>query len=365
MKTIRSFRPLLLSLLLLLVLFSATKSSTVETNGLSVEKNRSARPNDSLTFMPEKYRNEALKSVLREANQVAEALQLLEKLPLAETNLWGWYISPPGISRLSGAFGNVTTRNYTYYVSVDHKFSYIESVHQDADRWRWYSEYSWPISRLDTNAAYQLATQWLNAVSMDVNGLNNDCDLHIEPTALRGQGTNAYFLPVYWVYWTKGDGENGSVASVELFAPTRTLMQLRVEQSQYILRKPLQFTNLDTLLPKSVQDTKVPFIHDTVKVLPPVSGGGSRGPFIQGAIKILPPVCFVERTEPADDGGTVRVTIRDASSNTFFIYYDHRAPRLYNKTWGDVYLNADPSDSNSVYVLNQKEFKQKIGYFDY
>jgi hypothetical protein len=41
------------------------------------------------------------------------------------------------------------------------------------------------------------------------------------------------------------------MASVALFMPTKTLLQLRVEDTQYILRKPLQITNLDFLLSPS------------------------------------------------------------------------------------------------------------------
>ena len=83
---------------------------------------------------------------------------------------------------------------------------------------------------------------------MDVDGLNNDCNLHVQPAAVRGQGANASFLPVYWVYWTRGEKGHGSVASVKFSAPTKTLMQLRVENSDYILRQPLRFTNLNALL---------------------------------------------------------------------------------------------------------------------
>jgi len=225
------------------------------TNGQVTDTNRPVRPNN-LMFMPEAYRKEALRLVLQEANQVATALQLPEKLPIAETNLLAWHISPPGISRLTKSVGNVTTRNYTYYVSIAGKFCFLEKTHQDEDQRRLVAQYSWPVSRLDTNAVYQLATQWLTAASMDVNALNTDCNLHIHPTALNGQGAEAHFLPVYWVFWTKGAEGHGSMASVELFAPTKTLMQLRVEDSKYILRKPLQFTNLDLLLSGPKQTIK-------------------------------------------------------------------------------------------------------------
>lgn len=205
----------------------------------------------ALTLPSQAYKKEALRAVLQEANQVAGALHLPETLPITETDLVQHYISPFAMSRMTGSIGNVTTRHYTYYVSIGDRFSFLEGRHLDENRRQWLAEYSWPVSRLDTNAAYQLATQWLAAVSMDVPALNADCNLHIHPTALRGQDDAAHFLPVYWVYWTKGAEGHGSVASVELFAPTKTLLQLRVEDAKYILRPPLEITNLDFLLSKT------------------------------------------------------------------------------------------------------------------
>jgi len=247
MKTTKLFQPVLLGLLAVFILSDAMAGGINGTNGQAGGTNHPVKPNN-LMFMPDAYRKEALRLVLQEANQVAEALRLPEKLPIDETNLLAWHISPPGISRRTKSVGNVTTSNYIYYVSVDGKFSYLEGTHQDIDRQRWFKEYSWPTSLLDTNAAYQLATQWLVAVSMDVGALNKECNLHITHGAIRKQGTNEYFLPVYWVFWTKGAEGHGSAASVELFEPTKTIRQLRVEKSEYILRKPLEITNLDALL---------------------------------------------------------------------------------------------------------------------
>ncbi len=97
---------------------------------------------------------------------------------------------------------------------------------------------------MDTNAAYQSATQFLNAASMDVKALNRDCSLTIRAFTPEGE-QSAHFVPVYWVSWSK-DGE--PVASVELFEPTKTIRQMHVNRSEYILRQPLQITNLDFLL---------------------------------------------------------------------------------------------------------------------
>jgi len=84
-------------------------------------------------------------------------------------------------------------------------------------------------------------------------------------------------------------------------------------------------------------------------------------PFVQDGIKIVPPIRHAHIQPGLDDGGTIRATITDADGKTFIIYIDHRA---WNETRGDVYLNAYPSESNSVHVVNQQEFRQKIGNFD-
>ncbi|MGA3282936.1 MAG: hypothetical protein ABSD57_00565 [Verrucomicrobiota bacterium] len=216
--------------------------------GVTNTPSSNARILPKLMFTTEAYRKEALRLVIQEANKVAQELKLPEQLPINDTNLLQCYISPYGMSRFKKTIGNVTTSNYTYYCSIGDKFSFLERSHQDSDRLKWYREYSWPISQLDTNAAYQLATQWLADVSMDVNGLNRDCNVYIRPSGVTGQGATARFLPLYWVYWAPGPDGFGSKASVGLFLPTKTLLDLRVEDSKYILRKPLQFTNLDYLL---------------------------------------------------------------------------------------------------------------------
>ena len=62
-----------------------------------------------------------------------------------------------------------------------------------------------------------------------------------------------HFVPVYSVTWVskRAEGQDigmGSGASIELFEPTREIRQLHVLSSEYILRKPLEVQNLDSLL---------------------------------------------------------------------------------------------------------------------
>ena len=212
-----------------------------------------------LWFTTKAYERRALSLLSEEANRVAGALELPEKLPIAETSLVAKYISPPLLARGLGGVGNVTSENYMYCVSRDKKFSYLIGTHQENDCRLWQEQRSWSKKSADFQVAYQLATQWLAAVSMDVQGLNRDLHLSVKPDGMSFRPERRKFLPIYRVSWCKkwkptlgfhysNTPEWEPVASVRVFVPTKTLMELRVEDPKYILRNPLEFPDLDRLL---------------------------------------------------------------------------------------------------------------------
>jgi hypothetical protein len=205
------------------------------------------------------YQKAALDRVIDEANLVAKQLDLPEDLPITKNNLIGAFISPFGFAYTDQKIGNVTTSNYCYCVSIGNKFSYVNEVGWEDECKDYQKEYVWPIEKMDTNAAYELATQWLMAVHMDVKALNRDLPLIIKMDNEVVWATPGKFVPVYYVAWCKkstrpkwlivsNPKEWEAVASVRLFAPTKTLLELRVEDSKYILRSPIIFTNLGELL---------------------------------------------------------------------------------------------------------------------
>ena len=212
---------------------------------------QSAKENlERLFQISPRYRQAALNQILAEANNVASALQLENHMPITETNLLGSYITPPRMGQGMGAVGNITTSNYTYYVSVGRKLSFIEKHFDDVmnkDFAQLKSEYLWPVAKLDTNAAYQLATQFLAAASMDVRALNRDCRLSIDAFTPEGK-SGAHFVPLYWLSWKQKATGTTPVATVEVFLPTKSLRQMRVNDAKYILRSPIAFTNLAELL---------------------------------------------------------------------------------------------------------------------
>lgn len=192
-------------------------------------------------------RDEALDLMIQDANRVASELHLAEQLPIKRSDLTTVFLFPSHLPNPEKAIGRVDTAKYDYCFAYDRKFSFLLGKHQEDDMRQLRQQSTlWPISRLreSNQGAYVVATQLLEAVSMDVKSLNRDCKLHIRPIEIEGAGRTASFLPLYDIYWMR-KGKNGSVASVRLFYPTKTLLQLCVNDPKYNLRKPLQFTSRD------------------------------------------------------------------------------------------------------------------------
>ncbi len=224
-------------------------------------------------FTTKAYERAAFKQLLQEANRVARELQLPEPLAIAETNLVEAFVGPFGYNYIHKRVGVVSTKHYCYYVCQGNKFNELDVANYDETCLKLRKLGAFPITQMNTKSAYQLATQWLVAASMDVKRLNQDCSAHIAVSpfwnglAHLGEKPKKQFVPIYFVWWTSAENDleqHGSVAYVEFYSPTETLLQLSVSNPKYILRKPLVFTNLDSLLPGTAPVIKLP---------PPQMGG--------------------------------------------------------------------------------------------
>jgi hypothetical protein len=222
---------------------------TVNTNGRVVFINT--------MFTTRAFQQEGLKLVTEEANRAAAELNLPEVIPITESNIVQAFISPFGFTYETRMLGNITTSNYCYGVERDYKFNQVTITEIDNHCRQYAEKYQWPLSRLDTNAAFQLATQWLSAVHTDVQKLNRDCVVHVvlDPywnDVKLGQLPKDKFTPIYYLWWSPKGSKGVSDftgASVELFLPTKTLLSLSVKDPKYVLRPPVVFTNLAALFP--------------------------------------------------------------------------------------------------------------------
>lgn len=95
----------------------------------------------------------------------------------------------------------------------------------------------------------------------------------------------------------------------------------------------------------------------------------THAPYIQAGIRIVPPVTrdgYDAKTQTTtmisyNDGGTKLVKITDATGQKFDVYTDHRIDTM---TPGAIYLLDYPGKSNSVPVIDPRDFKKKIGDFE-
>lgn len=218
---------------------------------------------NTLLYTTPAYQKAVLRLLLNEANDAATALHLKESTPITGSELTDIVIDPPQVGEKIGGVGVVGTSNYEYSVAAGKKLSNITSSKLDSERARHQlqTQYLWPINRCDTNEAYQLATNWLAALRIDVQRLNRNCKLDVWWWRPDGAKTNQ-FVPPYIVVWK---GADGPAASVELFAPTRIIGQLNIASEEYIQRMPVIVTNAAELLklPNASNSKTAPSRHLT------------------------------------------------------------------------------------------------------
>ncbi|HEV2327319.1 MAG TPA: hypothetical protein VGY56_00865 [Verrucomicrobiae bacterium] len=153
-------------------------------------------------------------------------------------------IFPPRLAKGVQGLGSVITSNYIYSVACGYKFSGVTRAHLQQEDDQIKSKFALPMDQMDTNAAFQLATHFLSLASMDMVGLNRDCKVQISTSICPDY---EHFTPLYYVTWVKRRERFGNAASVEVFLPDKSLRELRVTKSEYILSEPVQITNPDFL----------------------------------------------------------------------------------------------------------------------
>ena len=231
-------------------------------------------------FTTPQYRRAAGQWLLQEANRVAEQMRLPnEVLPITQSNLTKLFIPPFGFSCIFKSVGLVGTSNYVYMCSKDNKFCGLAVVDYDQVCLKLESTLL-PLKQMDTNAAFQLAINWLAKASVDVVRLNRDCKGHVAVSpywnglSKPGQIPRKSFVPIYYVWWTTSEYDAqgfGDIACAELFLPTKELIQLLLPGGKYNLNKPFVMTNPASLFPGTGRVTILPKARDPggVDLTPP------------------------------------------------------------------------------------------------
>jgi len=203
----------------------------------------------ALTATSPEYQKEVLNKIIKEANVIAQEWHLKEDLPILETNLVKYYITPPMMARGMQMAGNITTSNYTYCIAAGNKFSgliFYPKQGDKKDEADLKTKYLFPMSQNDTNAAYQLSTQYLAAIKVDVPALENDSKIEVRPWMPEGPH-GQHFVPLYWIIW-KSKEDKTPIATMRVLLPSREIRELYIKNGEYIHRNPIELPSSDSLL---------------------------------------------------------------------------------------------------------------------
>jgi len=216
------------------------------------------------------YQSAVMQLMVGQANLDAQQLHLREPLPVvvpADTNTWKVAMPPDGVT------GRLVTPHYVYQF-VDGRQILIQiriQPHGVAEN---------QPSLIDTNQAWQLARQWLSALSVDVSALDEKYPHSVESLASRtrnrpnesphrsdeparnhGESTNnvihrpppAAGLPIFRVTW--GGARIGPATSratvqvaVDILGSTKQCLSLHVFNRELFTGPPLTVTNAAALL---------------------------------------------------------------------------------------------------------------------
>lgn len=215
------------------------------------------------------YRAVAVEKLLREANFFSEQLKLPTPHPIQSSDAHIW-VSPPWFNKSDSTNTSLSkadrVRAATFFASgvvESGNFSFVlggianrRSIHRfkikDEDSiFDLYPELSKTPSLIDTNGAYQLATQWLSAISVDVPALERKNKPTFDQRFFWGKAedlpkddrwtnppatTNKTLLPIFSVSW-------GDAVSVTILGTTKELMALGMEGNSFVRYPPLIITN--------------------------------------------------------------------------------------------------------------------------
>lgn len=190
------------------------------------------------------YKYIAIVLMLADINLCAERLHLKAALPIKEVDAKEIYVAPPRILKFMGA---VDTTNYSFGFSESGRLRFITEVQPfGADPLPEIQKRLGKIqTSMTTNEVYSLATNWMEAMSIDVPALEKAYSKTVRQHFYHGQGGHIINLPIYDAFW--GRPEKPAVI-VTIYAPTKELLQLRQNDESFSKRAPRVLQNIDALL---------------------------------------------------------------------------------------------------------------------
>ncbi len=209
----------------------------------------------TLNRQEQRFQPLALQRMLREANTLSEQLKLPTPHPLKPSDLTQYHVSAPwfglipdntpGLSKIDkvrrgkiAAMGRIETTNYIFGFG-DGFFSVVNQL--QPEEVSHYQEWIKTPSGIDANGAYQLATQWLGSVGVNIGSLEKKygSQRRVDQSYIWNPpgSTNKSMLPIFSVSW--GNDSTHFLAQVRVLGITKELLSLDVGDPSITRRRPL------------------------------------------------------------------------------------------------------------------------------
>lgn len=216
---------------------------------------------DKFSKMTLAYKYVGLAALLAEINFCADRMGLAINLPIPKSDLRETYVSPTWLE----FGGTLTTTTYRFgLVAGQLRTVTRQNLDSDLSIRERHEKWATMKSLLGTNEAYQLATQWLSAIEIDVKELERKHPVQVKqrffypdaidadeqpPDALKRK----IMLPAFAIEW--GKGLNPAV-QISVFGPTKELTRMYIRDTAVIRRPKLSLRNPERLLAISDNDFK-------------------------------------------------------------------------------------------------------------
>lgn len=212
----------------------------------------------NLTFVASlAYKAVAIQLALSEVNYTSQRLHLPTPHPIQMTDVVKAYAGSPKLRPPHGVAIETTNFIFSIYLSQNGPLHMIVNKAKNIESVELYPIWAKTPSLINSNGAYQLATQWLAAIDVDVAALENkygsqrkieqafvwnepSADIYHHPP----EDTNRTMLPIFNVTWRgKGMEYEEYAAQVRILGTTKELMGLTLGDSSLSRRPPLVITN--------------------------------------------------------------------------------------------------------------------------
>jgi hypothetical protein len=172
--------------------------------------------------------------MISDADDVGRKLGLPEDVPISRDRVVEYSVTEPNVMKVIGLGGVFHTTNWIYSYPRAGKLAYL--IRKNPNFWtrndpQAYRRYAVSEGVINTNRALEMASNWLGALSVDVERLRKDCRVKVRVTRILDM-----VIPEYDVSWSRG---NTVVASIRFLEPQNQLWQIRVEDPSFLLRVPI------------------------------------------------------------------------------------------------------------------------------